>query len=87
MGYQILCRALFGLKYSDFNCGFKAYETPIAREIYGQTRMCDWTFDVEVFCLLKKQGIAFAEVPVRWIHVQKKSETSFLLLSELRSKP
>lgn len=75
-GYRVLCRALFGLECSDFNCGFKAYETPIAQEAYEATRMTDWTFDVEVFCLLKERGIAFAEVPVRWTHEQKMHESS-----------
>ncbi|MGH7197516.1 MAG: glycosyltransferase [Candidatus Omnitrophota bacterium] len=75
-GYRILCQALFGLRCSDFNCGFKAYETPIAKDVYAETRMRDWTFDVEVSCLLKKRGITFAEVPVRWWHEQKASEAS-----------
>ena len=75
-GYRILCRALFGLKCSDFNCGFKAYETPIAKEIYAQSLMRDWTFDVEIFCLLKRRGTGFAEVPVSWTHYGKPSHLS-----------
>lgn len=87
-GYRILCRALFGLKGSDFNCGFKAYETPIAKEIYAQTQMRDWTFDAEVFCLLKRRGLAFAEVPVSWTHYGKPShlpplKTAFKSLESL----
>ena len=76
-GYRIFCRAWFGLKCSDFNCGFKAYETAVAKDVYDETRMRDWTFDVEVFCLLKKRGISFAEAPVAWSHEPKASEASW----------
>lgn len=65
-GYRILCRFLFGIRVSDFNCGFKAYETELARKIFPQVTMRDWTFDVEVFIRLKRLGVRFAEVPVRW---------------------
>jgi len=63
-GYRFLCRRWFELTVSDFNCGFKAYETELAKTIYDRTTMKDWTFDVEVFCILKELGITAAEVPV-----------------------
>ena len=72
-GYRVICRGLLGLKASDFNCGFKAYRREVAQSIYPGVQMTDWTFDVEVFCALKRKGIAFAEVPVAWSHSSKKS--------------
>jgi dolichyl-phosphate beta-glucosyltransferase len=86
-GYRVLCRWLFGLPLSDFNCGFKAYDTEMARVIYAQTTMTDWTFDVEVFCLLRRAGVDVAEVPVRWEHRDKTSHSAPLLtaLRTLRS--
>ncbi len=86
-GYRVLCRWLFSLPLSDFNCGFKAYDTEVARSIYGQTVMSDWTFDVEVLCLLRRAGIEVAEVPVRWEHRDKTSHSAPLLtaLRTLRS--
>lgn len=74
-GYRFLCRRLFGLKVSDFNCGFKAYETSLAKQIFSELRMGDWTFDVELFCLLKKQSVEAAEVPVAWEHREKKGRS------------
>ena len=71
-GYRFLSRLLFELTISDFNCGFKAYETGLAKKIYSEVKMCDWTFDVEVFCLLKKSQCRIAEVPVHWEHRDKK---------------
>lgn len=70
-GYRVLCRHLFGLSVRDFNCGFKAYETPIAKRVYSKVRMNDWTFDLEVFCRLRKEGVLVVEVPVRWEHKDK----------------
>jgi hypothetical protein len=72
-GYRVLCRGLFDIHASDFNCGFKAYETPLAKKIYSQNRRVDWTFDIEVFCRMKKQAVRFAEVPVRWAHQEKRA--------------
>lgn len=80
-GYRILSRFLFGLHVSDFNCGFKAYQTDIAQRIYSQLIMTDWTFDIEVFCLLRKEGIAVSEVPVSWSHVDKTSHKRVLSIA------
>ena len=33
-GYRGLCRVAFGLRQSDLNCGFKAYETELAKSVY-----------------------------------------------------
>lgn len=87
-GYRTICRMLFGLTASDFNCGFKAYETPIAKTVYSEVQMRDWAFDTEVFCLLKRQGVDAAEVPVRWEHKEKVSNlkpvgTAFKTLKSL----
>ncbi len=75
-GYRTLCRALFAVNPSDFNCGFKAYETEAAKKVFGEAVMRDWTFDAEIFCLMKKYGIPFDEVPVRWSHFDKASHSS-----------
>ncbi len=87
-GYRIIARILFGLKISDFNCGFKAYATDLAKQVYSQTSMNDWTFDVEVFCILKSMGYRTHEIPVTWEHKDKHSNikpisTAFKTLKSL----
>jgi glycosyltransferase involved in cell wall biosynthesis len=82
MGYRVLCRILFGLKASDFNCGFKAYETQTAKLIYGETIMNDWTFDTDVFCRMKRHAIQFSEVPVTWRHFDKTSHKGLLATAQ-----
>lgn len=77
-GYRVLCRILFGLRVSDFNCGFKAYDTSAAKLVYRETIMNDWTFDTDVFCRMKRHGICFSEVPVTWRHFDKTSHKGLL---------
>ena len=72
-GYRLLSRLLFGLSLSDFNCGFKAYRTDIAKSIFQQMRMNDWTFDIELLYLFTQSQIQIQEVPIDWSHVEKKS--------------
>jgi len=72
-GYRNLCRGLFGLAASDLNCGFKAYETALAKKVYKDVQLLGWAFDTEVFCLLKKEGVLVEEVPVVWEHREKKT--------------
>lgn len=77
-GYRALCRALFGLRATDFNCGFKAYETELAQRVYAQANRRDWTFDVEVLCLMRREGVRPEEVPVTWSHHPKAWHTPAL---------
>lgn len=72
-GYRALCRGLFGLTVSDINCGFKAYQTDLAKRIFPRLTMNDWTFDVELLCLLKTERARVVELPVRWQHYGKAS--------------
>ena len=75
-GYRFLCRFLFKIRGSDFNCGFKIYRTDIAKEVFAKVKMKDWSYDVEVFCRLKCMGVSVAEVPVEWTHFDKPSHAS-----------
>jgi len=71
--YRVACQQLFRLGISDFNCGFKAYETSLAKKIYAGVQLQGWAFDTEVFCLLQKEHVPVAEVPVSWEHRDKPS--------------
>lgn len=66
--YIFLARLILGLKLSDFNCGFKAYNTETTRRIFELQSMNDWSFDVELLFLVNKYGLKIKEVPVKWVH-------------------
>jgi dolichyl-phosphate beta-glucosyltransferase len=66
--YIFLARIILGLNVSDFNCGFKAYNTKLTRRIFEAQKMNDWSFDVELLFLANKSGLKLKETPVRWVH-------------------
>lgn len=68
MVYIILSQVILGLKFSDFNCGFKAYSNRAAKIIFDRQRMNDWSFDTEILFIAVKNHFKIKEVPVRWVH-------------------
>ena len=51
---------------SDITCGFKAFETGAAREIFGLQRMHGWGFDAEILFIARRRDYGIKEVPVVW---------------------
>lgn len=68
MVYIILSRLILGIKFSDFNCGFKAYSNKKAKFLFSKQRMDDWSFDTEILFIAVKNGFKIKEAPVRWVH-------------------
>jgi dolichyl-phosphate beta-glucosyltransferase len=66
--YIFLSKTILKLGFSDFNCGFKAYNMGSARPLFESQKMDDWSFDVELLFLANKRGLKVKEVPVRWVH-------------------
>ncbi|HVB92609.1 MAG TPA: dolichyl-phosphate beta-glucosyltransferase [Acidimicrobiales bacterium] len=64
-----IVRALIGLPFSDTQCGFKAYRTPVARILFHYSAIDRFAFDVEVLDRAVRLGLRVAEVPVRWVQV------------------
>ena len=52
----------------DPHCGFKAFTSASANSIFGQSKINEWSFDLEVLALAKKMQFRIAEIPVKWIH-------------------
>lgn len=66
--YNLLLRAVLGLKYEDTQCGFKAFTREAAQAIFPFQRIERWGFDPEVLFLARKKGFRIAEIPVAWAH-------------------
>jgi dolichyl-phosphate beta-glucosyltransferase len=66
--YIILSQLILGLKFSDFNCGFKVYSNKTAKLLFGKQKMNDWSFDTEILFIAVKNHIKIKEAPVRWVH-------------------
>ena len=51
---------------TDTQCGFKMYRGDIARELYAQSTIDGFTFDIEVILLALSSGHTIHEFPVDW---------------------
>jgi dolichyl-phosphate beta-glucosyltransferase len=54
----------------DTQCGFKLFTRAAAQNIFGRSRIDNFSFDVEALYLARQLGYTMAEVGVRWRHVE-----------------
>src|SRR6266404_6036005 len=66
--FNFCIRAMTGLRFSDTQCGFKAFRRQAAQIIFSKQRTHGFGFDVEVLYLARKFGLCALEVPVHWNH-------------------
>ena len=51
---------------TDTQCGFKVYSGPVARELYAESRINRFMFDIEIILLALARGYAIREFAVDW---------------------
>ncbi|MEX2027927.1 MAG: dolichyl-phosphate beta-glucosyltransferase [Candidatus Curtissbacteria bacterium] len=51
---------------ADATCGFKAFESSVAKKIFSKITVYDWAFDAEILYICKKNNIKLAQAPVTW---------------------
>jgi dolichyl-phosphate beta-glucosyltransferase len=66
--FNRLARLIAGVKFSDTQCGFKAFRRERAIVIFEQQRVERFGFDSEILFLAKRHGLQVTEIPVRWAH-------------------
>jgi dolichyl-phosphate beta-glucosyltransferase len=67
-GFNTYVSILFGTRFSDYLCGFKAFKTDIAKKLFTSLKSERWIFDVELFHRIKKHKLSCKEVPINWTH-------------------
>lgn len=65
--YNILIKILFGVHFSDAQCGFKAMKGSVARQLLPHIEDTAWFFDSEMLILGEKLGLKIYEDPVVWV--------------------
>jgi glycosyltransferase involved in cell wall biosynthesis len=65
--YNLLINFLFGNRFSDAQCGFKALKGSVAKALLPQVKDEEWFFDTELLLLAEERGLRISEVPVDWI--------------------
>ena len=58
----------FNINLFDTQCGFKLYEKNIAKKLFANLKILDFTHDIEIVLISKKRGYKIIELPVNWIH-------------------
>jgi len=66
-GYNTLIKAMFGTRFSDAQCGFKAVSHEAAQRIVPLIEDNNWFFDTELLILSEKMGYRVKDVPVKWV--------------------
>jgi dolichyl-phosphate beta-glucosyltransferase len=76
--FNSLVRRITKLPFTDTQCGFKLYPTPIGKVLFSQLRTLGWAHDVEILVSATKQHIPIQCMPINWnekaaskIHVLK----------------
>ena len=65
--YNALLHTVFGNRFRDAQCGFKALRTSVAELLVPQVQDNEWFFDTELLLLAERNGLRVHEVPVTWI--------------------
>jgi glycosyltransferase involved in cell wall biosynthesis len=65
--YNLLVKAMFGNRFSDAQCGFKALKRGAALALLPQVEDDEWFFDTELLLSAEERGYRISEVPVDWI--------------------
>ncbi|GAA1574117.1 glycosyltransferase family 2 protein [Dactylosporangium maewongense] len=65
IGFRSLSRGMVG-DLSDTQCGFKFFQAPLARQLFMQSRLSGFAFDLELLALAHRANIPITELPVDW---------------------
>ena len=63
-----IIKIFFSINLSDTQCGFKLYKKDIAKKLFLNLKILDFTHDIEIVLKSKKKGYKIQELPVNWIH-------------------
>jgi glycosyltransferase involved in cell wall biosynthesis len=66
--FNIFVRTVFGLPFSDTQCGAKAFKKSAIIDVIDEIRTTGFEIDVELLWRLRNKGYAIVEHPVTWKH-------------------
>jgi dolichyl-phosphate beta-glucosyltransferase len=77
-----LSNTILGLQFTDFTCGFKAFESAAGKDLFARQQIDGWAYDSEILFLAVQQGYRVQEVPVTWVN---SADTKVRLLRDVFS--
>jgi glycosyltransferase involved in cell wall biosynthesis len=66
--FNMVIRAVMGLRFADTQCGFKAFTRAAAQTVFQLQTIERWGFDPEILFIALNRGYWIVEVPVSWAH-------------------
>lgn len=66
--FNLGLQLVLGLRYTDTQCGFKAFKRQALQVIFTRQQIERWGFDPELLFLARKFKLKTTEVPVEWAH-------------------
>lgn len=69
--FNLLIRALFGLKFRDTQCGAKFFSKEVIDAVVEDLVSTGYEFDVELLWRLNRRGYRVKEVGIEWSHSPK----------------
>lgn len=79
--YILVLKLAAGLRYSDSQCGFKAFRRGAAHDIFSRTATDRFAFDIEVLLFADKLGYKVTEMPVSVIN-HRESDSKVRIVSD-----
>ena len=79
-GFNILVRAMLGLKVTDTQCGYKLVRTSIIKEAFKRIAITNTFFDVALLYHIQKLGGKIKEIEVTYSH---RDESKFNIIGEI----
>ncbi len=79
-GFNILVKAILGVRVNDTQCGYKIMKTEYAKKAFRKICITNTFFDVALIFYLKKIGARIMEIPVGYNH---EGESKFNVVSEI----
>jgi len=67
---NIIVRALLLPNILDTQCGFKAFTDIAAKDIFNESQIPGWGFDIEILSIAKNKGYKIKEVPIHWKNIE-----------------
>ena len=65
-GFNLIVRAMFGLRIADTQCGAKFFRREALAGILDRVDTADFSFDVDLLYQVKRSGGSIGEVPTTW---------------------
>jgi hypothetical protein len=72
--YNLMVRALFGLDFTDTQCGAKFFRASALRSIMKHVQLTDMSFDINLLYEMSSQNLKVKEIPITYNVVNEESK-------------